>query len=370
MPKTSPLRILTPPNIPTDTLDPSALGPLHVAPLLPNDILTHHKVLVPSDSRFRAAARLLQALWRADRDLPIGSYVDPEGKRHRLGSRITEASGKQGGNFLSPEITQLVRRECIYRELGALIEVERLRENLLSSMPLTFNLFAPLKLDLRQATRFVNELFPGFMKDVLGIKFEHSPGRGKLAYTGDYSAFDLAIYGLTPTGERAVVAWEVKYSEGLLEPLPQRISDRHFQLVASSNLYKEPDEFTLLSNPLQQITREHNLAQSMLDRGDVDVGLFILTAPRLNHLAQQVGETYASKLNAPGKGQVAFASLTLERLVEAVIAIGMIGHGQALHRRYLDFWLVDGELELAAARQPAPRHRKRAAEPEELQQAS
>ncbi len=27
----------------------------------------------PLDTRFRAAARLLQALWREDRDLPIGS---------------------------------------------------------------------------------------------------------------------------------------------------------------------------------------------------------------------------------------------------------------------------------------------------------
>jgi hypothetical protein len=56
------------------------------------------------NTRFRAAARLVQALWREDRDLPIGSYVNEDGKRRKLGSRIAEAVGKGGGNFLTPEI--------------------------------------------------------------------------------------------------------------------------------------------------------------------------------------------------------------------------------------------------------------------------
>jgi hypothetical protein len=366
MAKKSPLRIM-PPDALNDPFDPSTLGPLPVVPLVPGDILSRHKVLVPTDSRFRSAARLLQALWRQDRDLPIGSYVDANGKRCKLGSRITEAAGRQGSNFLAPEIAVLVRRECVYRELGALIEVERLRENLLSSMPLTFNIFAPLKLDLRHATRFMNELFPGFIKEVLAIKFEHSPGRGKSAYTGDYSAFDLCFYGLTNTGERALLGWEVKYSEGGVEPLPQRISDRHFQIVGSSNLFLESEDPTLFSNPLQQLTREHCLAQSILDRGDVDVGMFVLASPLRNHLTQQMGETYATKLAPPGKRKVAFAALTLERLLEALVAIGMVSHAQALHRRYLDFWQVDGELEVMFAKARHPRKQNKAT-PAELQQ--
>jgi len=63
------------------------------------------------------------------------------------------------------------------------------------------NLFAPLKLDLRQAT----DLWPCFSQgwsEVRVIRFEHSPGRGKAGYTSDYSAFDLAIYGLSTEGIR------------------------------------------------------------------------------------------------------------------------------------------------------------------------
>jgi hypothetical protein len=49
--------------------------PFHQLPLIPADVLKKHRVHEPLDTRFRSAARLLQALWREDRDLPIGSYV-------------------------------------------------------------------------------------------------------------------------------------------------------------------------------------------------------------------------------------------------------------------------------------------------------
>ena len=361
MPNKSPLRI-TPPAPIDDPLDPSALGPLSVVPLVPEDVLVRHKALVPTDNRFRAAARLLQALWREDRELPIGSYFDVEGKRVRLGSRITEAAGKRGVNLLTPEIAALVRRECVYRELGAMIEVDRLRSNLLSSMPLTFNVFAPLKLDLRVATRFMAELFPGLMSEVRAIKFEHSPGRGSAVYVRDYSAFDLAVYGLSAAGQRVMVGWEIKYSEGSFEPTPNRISDRQLAITANSGLYRDAEDPTLFLNPHQQLTRELNLCQAILDHGDVDIGLFVLASPRLNHLTQAMGESFGALLNPPQDGRASFVSITLERVLEALVSIGMVEHAQALHRRYFDFHLVDGELELEASRPVAKRKSSAAAD--------
>lgn len=50
-------------------------------PLVPADILKAHKVHESYDSRFKSAARLLQALWREDRGLPIGVHCSPKGKR-------------------------------------------------------------------------------------------------------------------------------------------------------------------------------------------------------------------------------------------------------------------------------------------------
>jgi hypothetical protein len=70
--------------------------PIHQLPLIPADVLKKHRVHEPLDTRFRSAARLLQALWREDRDLPIGSYVGEDGKRRNLGSRISEAAATGG----------------------------------------------------------------------------------------------------------------------------------------------------------------------------------------------------------------------------------------------------------------------------------
>ena len=123
-------------------------------PLIPANVLKKHHVHEPLDTRFRSAARLLQALWREDRDLPIGSYVNEDGKRRKLGSRISEVAGRAGGNFLTPEIAHTARREAAYREIGALIDAERLATNLLSSMPLTFNLLAPWGHSLEHASSY------------------------------------------------------------------------------------------------------------------------------------------------------------------------------------------------------------------------
>lgn len=349
MPKTSPLRIVGANKAPTDPLDPIGLELMTVAPLVPEDVLVRHKCLVPTDTRFRAAARLQQSLWRQDRELPIGAYADADGKRVKLGSRITDAAGRAGANFLTPEIAALVRRECTYRELGALIEIDRLRTNLLSSMPMTFNAFAPLKMDLPQATRFMAELFPGLMSEVRAVRFEHSPGRGKTSYSSDYSAFDVAIYGLSTDGRRILAAFEIKYSESGAEPVPARISERQLAITAASGLYVDPDDPALFAPAFQQMTRELNLTQSLIDHGDVDEAVFVLTAPRLNHLIGEMGESFARKLNTPAPGKARFVTLTLERLVEAMVAIGMLAHAKAFHTRYLDFWQIDGQLDLEAA---------------------
>ena len=93
--------------------------PIHQLPLVPANVLKKHRVHEPLDTRFRSAARLLQALWREDRDLPIGSHLGEDGKRRKLGSRISQAAGKGGGNFLTPEIAHTARRSMPVSRDGA-----------------------------------------------------------------------------------------------------------------------------------------------------------------------------------------------------------------------------------------------------------
>jgi hypothetical protein len=199
--------------------------PIHQLPLIPANVLKRHCVQEPLDPRFRSAARLLQALWREDHDLPIGSYVSEDGKRRKLGSRIAQAAGRVGGNFLTPEIAHTARREAAYREIGALIDAERLATNLLSSMPLAFNLLAPWGHSLERASTYPIELLPAFTGSARQLLFEHSPGRGNPKYTGDFTAFDALIRYSDGQGRSGFVAFELKCSESMREPAPAGTCD-------------------------------------------------------------------------------------------------------------------------------------------------
>ena len=47
---------------------PNSESPFTNPPLIPADIRNKHQVHEPLETRFRSAARLLQALWREDRE--------------------------------------------------------------------------------------------------------------------------------------------------------------------------------------------------------------------------------------------------------------------------------------------------------------
>jgi hypothetical protein len=114
------------------------------------------------------------------------------------------------------------RRETAYREVGALIDTERLATNLLASMPLTFNLLAPRGHALERASSYLVELLlPAFTGAARQLLFEHSPGRGNPKFTGDYTAFDALIRYSECHGRNGFVAFEIKYSESMREPMPE-----------------------------------------------------------------------------------------------------------------------------------------------------
>jgi hypothetical protein len=325
-------------------MTPTPGQPLEYLPLVPVETLQRHRMHILTDTRYRAAARLLAALWREERKLPIGSYVAEDGQRHKLGSRIARKAGNAGGNFLSDKIFYLARRELMYREIGAMIDSERLACNLLSSMPLAFNLFAPMAQELVHASSVLNELFPIATANAQRVLFEHSPGRGDLKFLGDYSAFDLLIEYVDTNGCPGFVAIEVKLTEAMLEPVPDMLRPRYAELAEASGLFINHTTEVLRKNPCQQLFREHLLAQCLLDNHLYQEGHFTVIAPELNYHVWDALETYRLHLREVGEGKVRFSSFTLETLIET-IRLCDPDHADALHHRYADWWKIDQEIE-------------------------
>ena len=303
-------------------------------PIIPERILRAHKVREGYDTRFRSAARLRQALWREEQGLPIGVHRPREGRPRKMGSRITQACGSAGGNFLGPRIGRLVTRELAYREAGAFLDEERVRQNLLSSIPLTFSVFGLLKLNSDLATRVMRRLCPELIAEVVGIDFEHSPGRGHPAFTEDGTAFDVVVRGRDDGGRRTFVAVEIKYSESMAEPLATP-RPRYDALSRETGLYVDPEAKALRANPLQQLWREHMLAQALVSTGRHDRGVFVLAGPALNEDVGRAAALYRGHL-AGAADNVGFEHVTLEALIDIIVEEGEPA-GTALRHRYLDF---------------------------------
>lgn len=310
--------------------------PSEPLPLLPIALLRRHHCEQPFDTRFRAVARLRQSLWRQAHGFPCGHIADAHGELRRLGSRLTPRVARRGVNIIDPALVPLVRREVAYREIGALIETERLWGNLLASQPLAFSLFAPLKADLALATAVFTRLLPDFVGAVTGLLFEHSPGRGDPAFTGDNTAFDILVRCTTPAGQCACVAIELKYSEAPTS-VGGPISPRWAALSAAAGVFRDPASPDLRRGAVEQFWREQLLLTALLQHGRYERGRLLVIAPAENRECQHALALYSEHLVAADPAVTSFQTVTLEQVVAALGDAGADHLAAALHARYLDF---------------------------------
>ena len=169
------------------------------------------------DSKFVAKCRLLQSMYRAEQGLAIRPYKGRDGV-HYYGNYI-EGGEISGVNFLADYIFEYAKHRVEHREKYETIESDRLFNNLLSSQPMAFNLFCPLRKLLEEspeeATRVIKSALPMFpIHHVTKVDLEFIPSNYK-DLTGDKSAMDAIICFKAEDGKDGFIAIETKYSENL-----------------------------------------------------------------------------------------------------------------------------------------------------------
>jgi hypothetical protein len=288
---------------------------------------------VTSDSTFQASLRTLQSMWRAEQALPIGEH-----RGRALGTRLPMPYAEQSlANYLTPVIRDVVRREVVLREHGQqkLYSTPRIFNDLLSSQPLCFNLFGELSVDLDAATAVFSNLWPDRVSAVTAVEFEWSPGRRDPRFLNNNSAFDVAVFHTTPSGQKGFIGIEVKYHENL-RVKPAKPKDRYFAVASASRfgveVFGSPVRPELERPPLQQIWLDHLLALAMLQADHTYAeGLFVLLHPAGNAPCDFAAREYERLL----LDSRSFERLTLERIVSVIRETVSPPWVEAFNDRYL-----------------------------------
>jgi hypothetical protein len=280
------------------------------------DLAKEYSALEAVDkSDFQRSARILQSMWRAKQGYEIGELKTKNGSR-LLGSRLVMPwAQEERANYLSDTIKDVVRDEVMdpVKSKGKLYGKPRIFNDLLSSQPLCFNLFAELQRDLPLATEVMKNLTNGLVGSVTHIDFEWSPGRGDPRLTGDRSAFDVYVSFSSADNKKGFIGIEVKYHENLIGAASPH-KDRYDQIADQMGCFKESIRKSLKAQPLQQIWRDHLLAGIHRIADGFEEGFFVFLYPEKNtHCSSAVANYERCLTNTD-----TFASWTIESVASAI----------------------------------------------------
>ncbi|MBQ8674338.1 MAG: hypothetical protein IJ511_09940 [Bacteroides sp.] len=174
------------------------------------------------DAAFVAACRKLQSIYRVDIGEEIRPYEDRNGQLHYYGNYINDGEKPNGEcwkNFLTEYAFNYAIYRVAHKKKYETIEKDRLFNNLLSSQPMAFNLFCPLRQMLEEsqesATKVIKAALPKHpIHKVTAVDLEFIPENYK-DLSGDRSAMDAIIRFEDEAGRKGFVAIETKYSENL-----------------------------------------------------------------------------------------------------------------------------------------------------------
>lgn len=176
------------------------------------------------DNPFTAKARLLQSIYRVqsgETSFGIGpdiSSLDKQPNPAYYGNMLQRGE-TSGNNFFFHETFEYALKRVNEKKPEETIGEYRLFNNLLSSMPMAFNLFHPLMMIMEKypdkLNRMIMDLFPDLPIDnVLEILIEYIPTPIR-EYTNDKSAMDAAILFSDKDKNEYIIAIETKYTDCL-----------------------------------------------------------------------------------------------------------------------------------------------------------
>ena len=252
--------------------------------------------------------------------IPVAVISTAPASSRQLGSMVSTRIGRQGINLVDPTLVPLVRYKIAYREVGAVIYVERLWNNLLTSQALTFNLFGPFKQDLALATAVMRRLAP----DLVGE--DHRCALRALARPWP-AAFHRRSHRLRraaplhhATGPQRLYRIEVKYSETPAgSPQPPGPATNPVARTPASSGMRMRQRCAMRRSSSSGV---NSCSSPPARAGALSGGRLLVIAPAANTECQTAIARYRAELRSNNTAETRFQALTLEDLVTAVGSAG------------------------------------------------
>ena len=215
-------------------------------------------------SSFEARMRLHQC-WYRSRVLKAPYGTGPEHHHTRLlGSMLSKPDGARGRNFLTPTIFQVAKERIA--EGGRSVAAFRLLHNMLSSMPMCFNLFGELASDSELARLLLDGLAGLDVGRIRRVRVEWAPA--PLAdYLNDGTSFDAFIDYFKRDGTRAFVGVETKLADTFSSGSYDRSTYRRWMDGPNAPFLPGVVEKASESK-YNQLWRDHLLAIALRDNPD------------------------------------------------------------------------------------------------------
>lgn len=246
------------------------------------------------DNLFTRKCRLLQSYHRAETLRAPCGFGPNHNSPEKYGNIIGDQANT-GLNFLDTGIFDYVKNRINNRIPGETFDEYRLFNNMLSSQPLCFSLFYPLKrfyeTNPKETSAILNKCFPAInLINVLSIEIEKYPTPNE-QYLGDGTAFDaMIIYEYSENSEGAIkkgiLAIETKYSEKLGTNPSQNLT-RQIAIAIESGLFTE-NGIEAVKNGVGQLGRNFLLALKYKKAHNLDYASAVVIAPRENSSENEI----------------------------------------------------------------------------------
>ncbi len=292
--------------------------------------------LAASEPRWRARYRLLQSWYR---ETVLGAPPGRYGGRLR-GNHLPAdwLADHPDANFLTPEVIAYVKQRVpeVLAAGGTLAE-KRLNSNLLSSMPLCFNLFGHLRAFPVEAAKVLSAAFDLDIATIERLEVEWAPDPSQ--HLRDRTAFDAYVEYRTGDGKRGFVGVETKYTESFS---PEEYDTEEYRRVTASpgSGFKAGAADVLKGRATNQLWRNALLVVSVRQRERFDFGHVAVVACENDRSLRKAVDQFEQQLDDPSS---LLRDVSYERIIgEADQHPALRDWAAVFRKRYLDLSPVEG----------------------------